>query len=382
MGNVKLYADLHVHIGRSLNGKAVKVTAARNLTLPQALATAKQKGLDMIAIIDAHSLGVQADCITLIEQNAFKLLEGGGYRYHGLTVIPGTEVELEVGTGSAHFLAYFPSIDALSRYVQEVRSAVKNWQLGSPKMHIDFPKWQESVTSAQGIWMPAHVFTPHKGIYGNCCRRITECLGVRPVAIELGLSAERSMANTIKELEGVNFFSNSDAHSLPNIGREFNLLNLNDNSFSGLNDLWTSKGGQVLKNFGMPPAMGKYYRSYCPNCHLIIQTAEASFSCPQCHSRDVIPGVYDRVKAIADREPLEDHAYTYHLSLQALPGIGPQTYSRLLKHYGSEIAILHEVPLEDLRQMMRDDQVELIFKMRHGGLQFAVGGGGIYGKLK
>ena len=48
--------DLHIHIGRTQKGRAVKITGSKNLTLKNILKTATaRKGLDLIGIIDCHS---------------------------------------------------------------------------------------------------------------------------------------------------------------------------------------------------------------------------------------------------------------------------------------------------------------------------------------
>ena len=50
------YADLHIHIGRTESGRAVKITGSKNLTLTNILHTAaSRKGLDLVGIIDCHS---------------------------------------------------------------------------------------------------------------------------------------------------------------------------------------------------------------------------------------------------------------------------------------------------------------------------------------
>lgn len=54
-GVLKLYGDLHVHIGRA-GGKPVKITASRALDLRTILfEDAPRKGLDIIGIVDAGS---------------------------------------------------------------------------------------------------------------------------------------------------------------------------------------------------------------------------------------------------------------------------------------------------------------------------------------
>lgn len=54
-----------------------------------------------------------------------------------------------------------------------------------------------------GIFCPAHAFTPHKGVYGIWTRRLADKLGrdaghIR--ALELGLSADSDMADMIGKL--------------------------------------------------------------------------------------------------------------------------------------------------------------------------------------
>ena len=50
-------------------------------------------------------------------------------------------------------------------------------------------------------------------------------------AIELGLSSDTFLADKISELETKSFLTNSDAHSLPKIAREYNKMQLEGISF-------------------------------------------------------------------------------------------------------------------------------------------------------
>ena len=50
-------------------------------------------------------------------------------------------------------------------------------------------------------------------------------------AVELGLSSDTFLADEISELENKTFVTNSDAHSLPKIAREYNKMLLEDISF-------------------------------------------------------------------------------------------------------------------------------------------------------
>ncbi|HVJ48416.1 endonuclease Q family protein [Desulfitobacterium sp.] len=381
---IKAFADLHIHIGQSLDGKAVKITAARSLTLPNILHASREvKGLSMIGVIDAHSRGVRQDFRTLLRDGQLKPLEGGGYQFGNLTVIPGIEQELSVGEGNAHFLAYFPTLEHLERYISEIKPQVKNWQLSSQKAHVLVEEWLGAVALGEGIWLPAHAFTPHKGIYGNCCKSLLDVLPGLPPALEIGLSADRQMARSLSELEQVTLFSNSDAHSLPKIAREYNLLELTENSFSGLSQLVYDKKGQVVANYGLPPKVGKYHRTYCLVCEKVVEGEPPLLSCPRCGSRKVVTGVMDRLTSIADRKLVlaPDPRYIYQVPLQDLPGIGPKMYSRLLEAFGTEMTVIHQASEKELVKVAGKKVAQWILSSRAGTLTFQAGGGGIYGRV-
>ncbi len=381
---IKSFADLHIHIGASLDGKPVKITAAKSMTLPKVIETARDvKGLSLIGIIDAHSPGVQKDFHSMVESGLMSPLEGGGYNAQGLTVLCGTEVELALGTGAAHFLAYFPDLEHLQKYKAKLQPNIKNWQLSSQKAHIDIATWLEAVDLGEGIWLPAHAFTPHKGIYGNCCRRLLDVLPEFPKALEIGLSADRQMARSISEFDEVVLFSNSDAHSLPNIAREYNHLELSEGSFKGFEDLVLRRQGRVVANYGFPPPIGKYHRTYCLVCEKVVDEAPPFLHCPRCGSSKVVMGVLDRLLSIADRKTRDetDPSYIYQIPLRNLPGVGPKLIERLLEEFGTELNILHHVSAEELNRVAGEKISTLILSSRQGKCSIQSGGGGVFGKV-
>ena len=54
---------------------------------------------------------------------------------------------------------------------------------------------------------------------------------------------------------------------------------------------------------------------------------------------------------------------------------------KLLDHFGTEMAILHEVPLEKLEQIIPVKTAEMIVKAREGKLSLSAGGGGAVSQL-
>ena len=87
------------------------------------------------------------------------------------------------------------------------------------------------VEKYNGILIPAHIFTPYKSFYGNCTKslkRIFKEKFDKIFAVELGLSADTFLADEISELETRTFITDSDAHSLPKIAREYNKMLVDD----------------------------------------------------------------------------------------------------------------------------------------------------------
>jgi PHP family Zn ribbon phosphoesterase len=99
------------------------------------------------------------------------------------------------------------------------------------------------ISGLGGKLMPAHVLTPFKSFYGNCYDRLYYAFKDkfdRIPAVELGLSSDTNFADTIGELSGKTFLSNSDAHSIEKIAREYNRISLKapdfENLFDAVND--------------------------------------------------------------------------------------------------------------------------------------------------
>lgn len=205
-------------------------------------------------------------------------------------------------------------------------------------------------------------------------------------ALELGLSADTIMADHLSELAPLTFLSNSDAHSLKNLGREYNILLLAEPSFEELLlALQCSEERRVLANYGMDPRLGKYHRTSCLSCGRIAGIEPPVTSCPTCGSDEIVKGVLDRIQEIGDLDepchPPQRPPYHYQVPLLFLPGVGPKTVSRLLEQFGTEMNVLHDVSDQDLVEVGGEKIGKVIQKARQGKLVLAAGGGGTYGKV-
>lgn len=382
------YVDLHIHIGRTATGKPVKITGAKSLTLENIIQEASEiKGLNMIGIIDGHVPEVIHEWEALIEQGKMIPQEEGGLRFNDVVVIPGSEIEVydEHCQGPIHVLAFFPDLGKMKNFSAWLSQHMKNITLSSQRYYGTGRDLQAKVKEMGGLFIPAHVFTPHKGLYGHGVKRyLTEILDPEKIdAIELGLSANTSMADQIPELHHYNYVSNSDAHSLPKMAREYQMIKMRQPSFTELTlALQQGEGREVIANYGLDPRLGKYHRTMCEHCYRVIED-RASKSCPYCGHQRITKGVFDRLQELKEESnalPIRP-PYIHQVPLEFVPKLGPKMLSRLRHRFKTEMAILHNASAEELNEVVSAHLAQLILQARQGELSIRIGGGGRYGKV-
>ncbi|HKL13173.1 MAG TPA: endonuclease Q family protein [Halanaerobiales bacterium] len=386
------FADLHIHIGASKKGEPVKITASKNLTFENIVKeSCERKGLDLIGIIDCASPRVQTDIEDMLKNDEIEELPGGGFNYKDkIVIIPGAEVESrEENGGMVHYLAYFPFFENLKEFTAIMKQYITNVNLSSQVTGLKGSEILKIVEATGGIMVIAHAFTPHKSFYGNAVDSYKKVFtnkewGKIP-AIELGLSADSNLADRLSELKSKSFLSNSDSHSVPKIAREYNIFKMKGlNFYEFKNTLLRKKGRGVVANFGLDPRLGKYHRSYCTNCNKNF-TYEKSYSiCPKC-GKELIKGVKDRILEISDQKVSHpDHRgkYIYQIPLLDIPGLGKKTLQKLLKKFNTEMEVIHNTKLAELKEVLNVKLAKKIEMARTGNAKIVSGGGGNYGKMK
>ena len=388
------FADFHIHVGISEAGQWVKIPASRRLTVRHILDTAlHQKGLQIVGVVDALSPWVQADIQRLLSEGRLSLLPGGGYRYeNGVTLLLGAEIETcEDDGGICHSLTYLPDLDTMQNFASEMSLHIRNIGLSSQNAHMSLSRLVRIAAEHDALFVPAHVFTPHKSLYGVCSRRITELLDETEIAgvaaIELGLSADAEMADRIRELWDFQFLTNSDAHSPEKIGREYNLMELENPSYEECSLAFRrDRGRRIAANFGMNPRLGKYHRNACASCGKVLDgDLSDRQNCSSCGGNKIVKGVAERIESIADflpgRHPNERAPYHYHTPLQMAPGIGVKTLGKLMEELGTETQLIHEISLEEIQRVAGRRAAASIGSIRSGASSILSGGGGTYGRI-
>ena len=392
----EVFADLHVHIGRSENGKPIKITAAKSLNFANiAKECADRKGINIVGIIDCASPYVIEDIESFLKNGEAYEIEDGGIIYKNkVCIILGSEIETseindEGKTGSAHNLCYFPKLQDIKNFSNEMQKYIKNITLSSQRATISAYELVNIVEKYNGVLIPAHAFTPHKSFYGNCTDRLSKIFKERfdkVFAIELGLSSDTFLADKISELESRTFLTNSDAHSLPKIAREYNKILVENISFKELmKALRNQEGRKIIANYGLDPKLGKYHRTFCEICGKPIEGPAPVTKCNECDSSKITMGVFDRIEIIKDKpttkSPANRPPYIYQVPLTFIPGLGGKTIDKLLDHFETEMNILHKISEDDIEGVVGKKIANTIINARDGKIYIQAGGGGVYGKL-
>lgn len=383
-----IFADLHIHIGRSKEGLPVKITASNKMTFTEVIHEAyHRKGLQMIGVIDAHSPPIQREILQGLESGIFVEHAGGGIQYQGVTCLLGAEIEIqEASMRPAHVLVYLPTIADMIDFSHWLAQSMKRIQLSTQRLYQPVEALIEQVLQREGVLIPAHIFTPFKSVLGSATNRLTNLFPPASVAaVELGLSSDTLLADQISELHAYPFLSNSDAHSLQNIGREYNEFRMKEASFAEWIKVLKQKDGRrIIANYGLNPRLGKYYRSRCLACDHLWPAGEKIEQCPTCGSEKKVMGVRDRIEALSDEvssAPPDRPPYIYQIPLPMFPKLGKKTLHKLYKQVGTEMVILHHATKEEIAKASNDQIADQILRSRKQRLALIEGGGGKFGRI-
>ena len=392
----EVFADLHIHIGRSENNKPIKITAAKSLNFANIAKECRdRKGINIAGIIDCASPYVIEDIESFLKTGeAYEIKDGGIIYKDKVCIILGSEIEtsekgINGNCGSAHNICFFPHLKDIKGFSNEMSKHIKNITLSSQRADISAYDLIDIVEKYNGILIPAHCFTPHKSFYGNCTDRLEKIFKEKynkVLAIELGLSSDTNLADNISELEGKTFLTNSDAHSLPKIAREYNKILVEDISFKELlKAIKNEDGRRIVTNYGLDPKLGKYHRTYCEVCEKNIPGIAPVTKCNTCDSKNITMGVYDRIQIIKDKKesksPENRPEYVYQIPLSFIPGLGNKTIEKMLDHFETEMNILHKLSFDDLEAVVGEKNARNIIKAREGKMNIQAGGGGVYGHI-
>ena len=196
--------------------------------------------------------------------------------------------------------------------------------------------------------------------------------------MSFGLSADTDYADRIRELADKKFLTNSDAHSLPKIAREYNTFEMENISFESFKKVLgyedkiqngDNKLNYIVCNNGMYSRLGKYNKTYCDICECVSEIEDGK--CKKCGSKKIVKGVEDRVLEIADGESISPNnrpKYMYKIPLEYIPKLGKKTKEKMLELYGTEMNILNKVSIKNIEENFGKQIAKNIEIARNGNI--------------
>jgi DNA helicase-2/ATP-dependent DNA helicase PcrA len=409
-----LTADLHLHSHYSR-------ATSKDLTFEHLWKWAQLKGVNVVGTGDIAHPGWLAEMRTKLEpaeEGLFRLKDE--YAAAVADDVPGvcrgTVRFLLAGeisniykrhdaTRKVHNVVFAPSLDALSRFQSTLEKIGNIRSDGRPILGLDSRDLLEIVleNDPRGYLIPAHIWTPWFSMLGSKSGfdSVEECFGdLTPhiFALETGLSSDPPMNWRVSGLDGYTLVSNSDAHSPPKLAREATLFNTELSYDALFAALKSGDPTQFLGTLEFFPEEGKYHYDGHRKCAIAWEpptTIAHNGLCSVC-GKPVTVGTLHRIEELADRplgyRPARSHPFESLIPLpeilSEIEGVGPTSkrvqreYFRLLEQLGSELAILRQIPLEDINAAGGPLLAEAIRRMRAGDVQSQGGYDGEFGVIR
>ncbi|MFF3867897.1 UvrD-helicase domain-containing protein [Micromonospora sp. NPDC001898] len=409
-------ADLHIHSKYSR-------ACSRNLTLPNLGWWARRKGIGVLGTGDfthpawydhlretlhpaepgLYRLSPEAerDIARRLPPRLADAAEADPVRFM-LSVEISTIYKRDDRTRKVHHLIYLPDLDAVQRFNTTLGRIGNIASDGRPILGLDSRDLLEITLEASpdGYLVPAHIWTPWFSALGSKSGfdAIADCyadLAEHVFAVETGLSSDPEMNWRVGSLDRYRLVSNSDAHSLPALGREATVFASGRDYFAIREALRTGDG--LAGTIEFFPEEGKYHADGHRVCEVSWspeQTRAAGGRCPEC-GRPLTIGVLSRVEELADRPEghRPDHArdVTHLVPLAEILGelnaVGPKSkkvegkLNELVAALGPELEILTRAPLDEIGRVGGELLAEGIGRLRRGDVRRVPGYDGDYGVI-
>jgi len=412
---MKIIADLHIHSKYSR-------ACSPNLVLEKIAETCEMKGINIVATGDfTHPMWFKEMREKLVEkerglyvlrnQNNVEMRRGASKNQ--TRFICSTELSCIYKRAEKcrrlHVVVLAPNLKAVEKINSSLERAGCNLKSdGRPILGMDVRRLAEICFQADEKCMliPAHIWTPWFAMFGSKSGfdSIEECWGEwsdRIYAIETGLSSDPLMNWRVKNLDNVSIISNSDAHSLPNLGREANVFEVDEKKLSYDAICEIIKNNKIKYTIEFYPEEGMYHIDGHRDCKFSCEPKESEKLkniCPVC-KKPLIIGVMNRVEELSHKNRGEnyfDNSRVPFKKLIELDKIIAQAlniksrkakkvqaeYENLIKNVGTEFDILLNKDLDEIAKNTLPEITEGIKRVREGKVKIIPGFDGQYGQIK
>ena len=401
------YADFHIH------SRFARATS-HNLTLPVLDEFAHKKGVKVLGTGDfthpqwfaeiKHHLTAAPEPGLLVMKNA--------KNDEATRFILSSEISSIYSQGGKnrriHTIVMLPEVEAVETFNGLL--AARGAKLSSDGRPIIGMSAKELLKicleiNENHLTIPAHIWTPWFALFGSksgfdsieeCYEELTPYIH----AVETGLSSDPAMNWRISNLDQVMLVSNSDAHSLENLGREANVWDLTEPSFPEIYKMFKTRDKKkFLYTIEFFPEEGMYHIDGHRDCDfscLPEQTKKLNNLCPKCKKFLTI-GVMNRVDNLSDKKIKDINSFDFvpYKSIVLLRsiiadalGVGKQAkqvqqfYQQMIKYGQSEFNVLLNLTEEEISQISSLTIAQGITRVRNKTLELIPGFDGRYGQIK
>ncbi len=396
--------DLHLH---SKYARA----CSKKISLEEIDKWSKIKGIDIVGTADfTHPLWFK-EIESKLEEVSSGLYRLKGSK-SGVLFMLTTEISCIYSQGGKtrrlHICVWAPNFDFVRKLNQDLTA--RGCKLGSDGRPIIGMSAKELLKiclsiDPNHITIPAHIWTPWFAIFGSKSGfdSVAECyeeLSDNIFALETGLSSDPLMNWRLSMLDKYTLVSNSDAHSVENLGREANVFDLKGKTFSEIRNILKERDKKkFLYTIEFYPEEGMYHYDGHRDCQVSLSPSETKKykeSCPQCKKK-VTVGVLNRVESLADRKENEIKKNNFIPFKNVIPlkeiladvlQVGKHSkkvdafYQQMIMGGKNEFNILLNLSIEEIKSISTSKLAEAINLVRNGQVKLIPGFDGQYGKIE
>ncbi|MGC8651770.1 MAG: endonuclease Q family protein [Candidatus Micrarchaeia archaeon] len=397
---MEVIADLHTHSRFSR-------ACSNDITIKGMEETAVQKGISLLATGDF----VNAPWLSELKLNLEEESGTGLYRVKGSKSSVRFMIGGEVSTiyehagkiRKVHHCVFVKSIEEAEQLRELLKRRGSLDSDGRPTLMMSGAELIDAAISIErnALVFPAHAWTPYFGVLGSMSGfdSVEEAYEDRVkyvYALETGLSSDPQMNWRLSKLDRYTLISNSDMHSLPKMGREANVFDVDRLTYDGIIDIIRKKDAKHFKyTIEYYPEEGKYHYDGHRQCSYSSNPeTQKSAICPICGKKVVI-GVLHRVNDLADRPPgfVPDGAIPYKKTVPLIEIIAyvlrksgyaaavKDMYANMINALGNEFSILLDMNIDKIEGASSQGVAEAISNIRNGRISIEAGYDGVFGKV-
>jgi len=380
---------------------------SNDITIKSMESTAVEKGINLLATGDFINASWLSEMRQNLEEDRdTKLFKVKGSSSSVRFMIGGelsTIYEYEKKVRKVHHCVFVRSFDAAEQLREALAKKGNLDSDGRPTLMMSSAELVETAISIDNnaFIFPAHAWTPYFGVLGSISgfdsiEDAYEDQAKRIHALETGLSSDPEMNWRLSKLDKYALISNSDMHSLPKMGREANVFDLDrltyDKAIRAIKEKDIKHFKYTIEYY---PEEGKYHYDGHRQCNYSSNPeTQKSDICPVCGKKLVI-GVLHRVNELADRPhgfvpenaipfkkvvPLIE-VIAYVLRKSSYSNAVKELYESMIAKLGNEFFILLDASIESIESASNPDIARAIGNIRSGNINIEAGYDGVFGRI-